>query len=381
MKCMMRPIRIAICVFATLFTQLAFAQFVPDQTDPAAKLVAYVYISNNTWSEINAFVAASNGQLTPVSGSPFPGNVGYLAANSTYLFGDDNVDIYTYSIAGDGAPTQVSSINAEQYGNNCGPYALFLDRTGATLYDRVYECDSSDAYQFLSIQPSAGDLTYLGVTDSTTAYYVPLSFLASNLHAYGAQCNGNMYWSIFAFQRNQDGTLTPLNASLPTPAPKKGTFYCPNLTTTDNSSHVVIPMQAVLQQSFGSDGLPQMATYTADSSGNLTTKSTYSNMPRTAVKSVNDILFSPSGKLVAVGGTAGLQIFHFNGAEPLTRATGLLTTYEIDQFFWDNANHLYAISQSAGKLFVFTITPTGAKQAPGSPYAITNPANIAVMPK
>jgi hypothetical protein len=43
------------------------------------------------------------------------------------------------------------------------------------------------------------------------------------------------------------------------------------------------------------------------------------------VKNVNDILFSPSGKLVAVGGTAGLQIFHFNGANPLTRATGLLT--------------------------------------------------------
>jgi len=105
------------------------------------------------------------------------------------------------------------------------------------------------------------------------------------------------------------------------------------------------------------------------------------NMPRTAVTNVTDILFSPSGKLVAVGGTAGLQIFHFSGANSVTPATGLLTTYEIDQFFWDNANHLYAISQPAGKLFVFTITATGAKQAPGSPYAITNPANIAVMPK
>jgi hypothetical protein len=375
---MMRRIRIVVCVFATLFTQLVFAQLVPDQTD-LVKPVAYVYVSSNS-GEINAFAAAPNGQLTPVSGSPFPYSVGYLAANSTHLFGDDYVNIYTYSIAGDGAPTQVSSLNAEQY-NNCGPYALFLDRTGATLYDRVYECNNSNAYQFLGIQPSTGDLTYLGVTDSTTAYYVPLSFLAGNLHAYGAQCNGNMYWSIFAFQRKRDGTLIPLNASLPTPTPKEGDFYCPSLTATDNSDHVVISMQAVLQQTFGSDGLPQMAIYTADSAGNLTTKSTYSNMPRTAVKSVTDILFSPSGKLVAVGGSAGLQLFRFNGANPLTRATGLLTTYEIDQFFWDKANHLYAISQSAGKLFVFAITPAGVKQAPGSPYAITNPLSIAVMPK
>jgi hypothetical protein len=342
---------------------------------------SYVYVSSNISGEINAFASAPNGQLTAVSGSPFPYSVGYLAANRSYLFSDDGVDIYTYSIAGDGAPTQVSLVNAEQYGNNCGPYALFLDRTGATLYDRVYECDSSNAYQFLSIQPSTGDLTYHGVTESSTSYYVPLSFLAGNLHAYGAQCNGNMYWSIFAFQRNHDGTLVPLDASLPTPSPKNGDFYCPSLTTTDNFDHVVISMQAVLQSSFGSDGLPQMATYTADRSGNLTTKSTYLNMPRTAVTNVTDILFSPSGKLVAVGGTAGLQIFHFNGANSVTPATGLLTTYEIDQFFWDNANHLYAISQPAGKLFVFTITATGAKQAPGSPYAITNPANIAVMPK
>lgn len=376
----MRRLRIVVCVFATLFTQLAFAQLVPDQTD-LAKPVAFVYVAGNS-GEINAFAAAPNGQLTPVSGSPFPFpyTVGNLAANSTHLFGDDYVNIYTYSIAGDGAPTQVSSINAEQY-NNCGPYALFLDRTGATLYDRVYECNASNAYQFLSIQPSTDDLTYRGVTESSAASYVPLSFLAGNLHAYGAQCNSNMYWSIFAFQRKQNGTLIPLNASLPTPTPKEGHFYCPSLTATDNSDHVVISMQAVLQSTFGSDGLPQMAIYTADSAGNLTTKSTYSNMPRTAVTSVTDILFSPSGKLVAVGGSAGLQLFRFNGANPLTRATGLLTTDEIDQFFWDNANHLYAISQLTGKLFVFSITPTGAKQAPGSPYAITNPVNIAVLPK
>jgi WD40 repeat protein len=378
---MMCRLRIVVCVFASLFTQLAFAQLVPDQTDPA-KPVAYVYVSTYaTTGEISAFAASSSGRLTPVSGSPFPGVAAYLAANRNYLFGDDNVgNIYTYSIAGDGAPTQVSSINAEQY-NNCGPYALFVDRTGATLYDRVYECNASNAYQFLGIQPSTGDLTYLGVTDSSTAYYVPLSFLASNLYAYGAQCNGNMYWSIFGFQRNQDGTLIPLNASLPTPTPEEGHFYCPLLTTTDNSDHVVISMQAVLQTTFGSDGLPQLAVYTADNAGNLTTTNTYSDMPRTAVQSVIDISFSPSGKLVAVGGAAGLQIFHFKGASPLTPATGLLTTDEIDQLFWDNADHLYAISQSDGKLFVFTITPAGAKQAPGSPHAITGPLNMAVVPR
>jgi hypothetical protein len=71
---MMCRLRIVVGVFATLFTQLAFAQLVPDQTDPA-KPVADVYVSSNTSGEINAFAAASNGQLTPVSGSPFPYSV------------------------------------------------------------------------------------------------------------------------------------------------------------------------------------------------------------------------------------------------------------------------------------------------------------------
>jgi hypothetical protein len=82
-----------------------------------------------------------------------------------------------------------------------------------------------------------------------------------------------------------------------------------------------------------------------------------------------------------VAGTGGLQVFHFNGASPITGYTGLLTTDEIDQFFWDNQNDLYAISRTAGKLFVFTITPSGYHQAPGSPYSVGHPQNIIVQPK
>jgi hypothetical protein len=127
-------------------------------------------------------------------------------------------------------------------------------------------------------------------------------------------------------------------------------------------------------------GSAQLAVYTSDGSGNLTTTSTASNMPKTSVTSVTDTWMSPSGKLLAVAGTGGLQVFHFNGGSPITPYTGLLTKDEIDQMFWDNNNHLYALSLSAGKLFVFTLTPTSHSQAPGSPYTITNPWNIIVLP-
>jgi hypothetical protein len=140
-------------------------------------------------------------------------------------------------------------------------------------------------------------------------------------------------------------------------------------------------MQAVNGDSLNPDGAPQIATYSADSDGNLSTTSTLKNMPETAVVNVIHIGISPSGKLLAVSGTGGLQVFHFNGSKPVTHYSDLLTSDEIDQFYWDNDNHLYAISQSAGKLFVFKVTSTSYKEAPGSPYSISNPQNIVVQAK
>ncbi len=82
----------------------------------------------------------------------------------------------------------------------------------------------------------------------------------------------------------------------------------------------------------------------------------------------------------AVGGSGGLQIFHFNGASPITHYTGLLTTSEADHSFWDNQNHLYAAGHMSNKLRVFTVTPTSYIQAPGSPYTINAPIAIIVQP-
>jgi hypothetical protein len=171
-----------------------------------------------------------------------------------------------------------------------------------------------------------------------------------------------------------------LSINTPLPTAKTGNFYCPYLAAADPTNHVAVSVQQ-LNGNWGQVGSPQLATYTADGSGSLTTTSTYSNMPSTAVTSVTEIRMAPSGKLLAVGGTTGLQVFHFNGASPITPYTSLLTKDQIDQMFWDNANHLFAISNSSGKLFVFTITPTSASQAPGSPYTITSPQNIIVLPK
>jgi hypothetical protein len=348
-------------------------------------VVAFVYVSSstsNSSSQINAYAAAPNGKLTAVSGSPFAESGSYLAVSRKWLVSTDTVNIYSFSIADNGALKQVSTVNAQQFNgyNDGGPVSLFFDRTGATLYDEdIYGNNgANNTYQFFDVDQTTGALSFLGATSSASPVFeTPLSFIGSNAVGYGSSCYHG-YQTIYGFGRSGNGSLTDLNLNPPIPAAATG-GYCPYLSAVNTTNNVAVSLTPT-EDGMTMIGPTQLGVYTADSSGNLTTTSTYENMPKVAAGSLNAMVASPSGKLLAVAGSKGLQIFHFNGANPITHYTYLLTTDSIDQVFWDNENHLYAISQSAGKLYVFTVTPVSFGQAPGSPYAITSPEFIAVLP-
>jgi hypothetical protein len=389
---MTRHVPVFVCLAAMLCTEAALCQVSSTQVKGSVSSapVAYVYISSSVYASnprIYAYGAASDGKLTSVTGSPFTAAIAYggsLAVNEKYLFATNGVDISSFSIASDGALHRVASSDAQQFNqSDCGgPVSLFLDRTGATLYDEdIYSDCANNGYQFFGVDASNGVLNYLGTTArATPEFMVPLSFVENNKYAYGASC---YHWNqvIFGFARNSDGALTSLDIAPAMPEAPSGSFYCPFLSAADATGHLVVPVQPMSNASFEPSGVYQLAIYTADSSGNLTTNSTSSNMPKVAVASLTSISLSPAGNLLAVGGTAGVQVFHSNGENPVTHYTGLLNGVEVDQVAWDNCDHLYAISQSAGKLFVFTITATSYSQVAGSPYTITKPQNIAVLSK
>lgn len=377
-------------IFASTLGTMAFAQQKStNSSEPqsASSVVAYVYVSSSPSggsSQINGYSADSTGRLTPIAGSPFPGSVQYMALNGKWLFGEDNyTNIDSFSIGSNGALQQVSTINASQYNpyNSGGPGNLFLDHTGATLYDGdIYAYGTGDnAYQSFTIDQSTGQLNFLALgPNGGTLEGAQMSFTGSNVYAYSSGCYEGS-GGIYGYRRNSDGSLSLLNINPSIPAGPNGDNYCPYLAAADTTNHVAIPLTPL---NFVTQvGPPQLAVYTQDSSGNLTTTSTSANMPKTQVTAVTDIWMSPSGKLLAVAGTTGLQVFHFNGSNPIKPYTGLLTKNEIDQVFWDNANHLYAISNKAGKLYVFTVTPTSHSQAPGSPYTIQSLQNLIVLPK
>ena len=349
--------------------------------------VAHIYVSSaptSTTYEINAYAAYPNGSLSRVSGSPFATKASYLTTNGKWLFGTNGIDIYSYGIEANGALRAGPVVDAQKYNSapdSGGPMNLFLDHTGQSLYDGdIYVDGANNGYQAWKIIETTGQVEFQQLVKPFSTYVgAPLSFIANNQYAYSAGCLKGTP-DIYGYKRNSTGTLAVLNISpyIP-PTNIAGSGYCPYLSAADPFGHVAISLTPF--EPYYNVGPPQIGVYTVTSTGNLTTTSTASNMPKSAVTQVTAMSMAPSGKLLAVGGSSGLQVFHFNGANPATKYTGLLTTNQIDQMFWDNANHLYAISRKAGKLYVFTITPTSVSQASGSPHTIYHPQNISVLPK
>jgi hypothetical protein len=93
---------------------------------------------------------------------------------------------------------------------------------------------------------------------------------------------------------------------------------------------------------------------------------------------------SPSDKLLALA-NPGIQLFHFNGAAPITPYSKLLLPgVEIDQLTWDNSSHLYALGYAAQRLYVYTVTPTSINEVAGSPFTVQNAygsSGLIVVPK
>ena len=270
----------------------AFAQNAPEQISNAASApAAFVYVSAK--GGIYSFAAAANGKLTPVSGSPFKGQLTSMAVNGKYLFGAGAglVNIFSYSIAANGALKQVSSINAQKFtSDNCGLVfgPVFLDHTGSDLYALSFDNDcANNAYQFFRVNKSTGQLTYSGVTSaSSPGFETGLTITANNLYAYGAS-PFHFDSVIYGFKRASNGDLTHLSFTFDSPIPdaKSGSYYLTYLAAADTTNHIAVSMQPVSDASLGFDatGPYQLATYTVASSGMLSTSSKYTNMPAVAV--------------------------------------------------------------------------------------------------
>lgn len=397
---MTRAVRFAVCLSAGLFAQGALSQSPGDHADAtthATGPVAYVYVSSflnpnsNASSDVYAYAAASNGKLTKVSGSPFNDNLESMAVNGKFLFGLNGNDVDTYKIGSNGALQFAEAINAASFQpGGCGGIGpLKLDHSGKVLYNAIADADCEGIeYQYFGINGSTGKLSYTGESAEVFLGEGSPGFTSNNEFAYLPICTNFDHEEVgylYGFKRASNGTLAYLNVgnALP-PAKESGNSYCPYAVSPDASGHIAVLME---DEDFSSDtyGNPVIGTFTVTSTGQLTTTSTYLNMPKTS-SGAYTMRMSPSGKLLAVGGSTGLQVFDYNGASQAKLFKTLLSTGNFTNMYWDNDNHLYATEWNSnnpgtGKLYVYTVTPTSATEAPGSPYSIPNPDFLIVQPE
>jgi hypothetical protein len=367
--------------FATLLARPAVSQSLGGNTisNAAASPVAYVYVG--TSKGVDLYDAASDGKLTLVKGSPFQTRGLAIGSNGKYFISLGTYYVHSYPVSSAGAiGKQVSTIDTQSYygngqcgSNNLGTIGLAnLNHTGQNLYvlfpNENGNCDA--AIQTYNISKS-GDLTFDGGimtgTNAGSGLFQAPSIIGNDTFAYAAGdfgcCGLPPGWSGYKTASNGEMQNWAYNLSAPN-------GYVPFYVTADPTNHLA----AIVAYNYGEDSYDpaQLASYTVDSMGNLSTTSTAENMPYPQVNP-SILNMSPSGKLLAVGGY-GLQVFHFNGAEPITPYSSVLTTAVINQLHWDNDNHLYALSE-AQTSSALTWSATDATQvkitgSDGSSYAI-----------
>jgi len=377
---------VGLAVFSARIAFTQIASSTPLAVESATTIpasVAYVYVQ--TTNGVNAYDAAANGALTLVKGSPFA-TLGQMGGNNgKYLISVGNTWLHSYAIGGNGAiGKQAGAINTQNYGGSeCGvtsngsPNGAILDHTGQDFYISLwsnqgtppyiyYTCAAWQSYRIGSNGEFAflGDMKYFsqdaGQPDPST---VP-TFSSNDKFAYGVfntDLGVPAYFS--TFQRLASGALVVMQS----------------FTETDPE---VVP---IVGSQFGP---LQLASYTINSSGGISSTNTFAEMPIPTLEYPSIMSMSPSGKLLvlgSVGNSAGIQIFHFNGAAPITAYSApLLQGVDIEQLAWDKNNHLYALSYDTGMLYVYTVTPTSINEVPGSPFVAPNAYGIQgliVVPK
>lgn len=399
----LRVVLIAACVTGTLFTPTAEAQASGAST---VATVAHVYVQ--TSKGVLLYHEAADGRLALDSASPFQTAGQLIGSTGSYVVTVGQTLVHLYRVGTNGRiGEQAAQIAMAKYsGGLCGANrGGVLDHTGQfieILFDpTIYVSTPCTAYQTYKIGKSTGSLTFVGSAEADFNVgneLAPLAQTSDNKFGYALDVYvPEPRWA--GFVRESSGALANLSFSESDPQPPDPYDYYPWLVTEAPNHMLAMALGTVKFRGSPdvADGPVQLASYTVDATGNISSTNSWEQMPTPDVGPTL-LRVSPGGGLLAVaGGTCswcfisvstaanGLQVFHFNGANPITHYTHVLTTDPIEQMEWDNDSHLFALSEEANKLHVYRVTTSSYREAPGSPVTVTGgnatgPYGLVVVP-
>jgi hypothetical protein len=351
--------------------------------------------------QIEGYAPNPDGSLVPVAGSPFATDklqFGTVGAGQV-LFAVDGYSVYSYGVHSDGC---ISLENTAAVGQGpqdnpyTGPTRLYLDPNTSNLYSYDFVPSEEAFFASYNFDPQSGAVTMLSQTNTDMANDGGLlTFDATGKYAITADCTIRDGTVVSVFQRGSNGTLdsSPF-AFAPLPATPDSTVFCPLGAASDRAAHIVVagnvcnnPMPC---ESFGPW---ELAIYSIDSSGNMTTASTSQNMPvLNAISSYispSSYEFSSDNRYFAIGSYTGIEVFLWDSnAATLTLIATVSNTQGscnaqgcsgngYGNLAWDSNHHFY--SWIGNQLVAYEVSDTGVTQAPGSPYPVRNPQWLAVV--
>jgi hypothetical protein len=346
-----------------------------------ASTTAFVYQSTDAPNtkgmvqQINGYALSSTGQISPIPGGPFAVGDGinsYMACNGSYLFGISWGDlpkptwqnIVTYKIAPNGALTKVQTTPAASYATTSGPHFLYgplvLDHSGQFLYAGV--TGGSDLYSDYGIMVfrvvgETGALEFLGETPGDIADTETIHFTGDDA---------------FAFDEHNHEYMVAGNKTLVALQNETSAGFGSNDVDPDPLSNLAV---------IANGG--ELQSWFVSKSGDLTPHSTGGSAPiHTPLWPAYEMYFAPDGATLAISGY-GLDLYHFNGARPITNYMQLVPPGAFDSTTgntvgtfvsivgWDFDHHLIVTTQytdatgDPGPSYwnVYTATPTAVKLA------------------
>jgi hypothetical protein len=379
--------RRVVCFVATLCLSAAVA--LPSTASAAP--VAYAFISTANPNNVSTLAVSANGSFTHVGTASSPTAVYHLSVTRQFLFGIDNVsNIYTYSISSTGALKLVATTNAGSYVSGfSSAYAIpliQLDASGATLYTMVGTSQTNWYLESFKIETNGG-LQFLGTSYADPNTLSQIRFVQGGQFAMADGCYNTAAGASFVtdsddvndivtYKHESNGFLTYVGTSNDTPAAQSPYEYCAGLNASDSANHLAVGFDIFNPP--GDDIEPGMAlgTYTVNTSGTPSTTSNYETMPVTSGYAPYAMSIDPTGKILAVGGQGGFQLYHFNGANPITTYSGVIKTYDlIRTIAWDKSSHMYLLTDHS--VDIYNISTTSYTEL--KPWEFTAPYSMIVL--
>jgi hypothetical protein len=362
----------------------------------AQTTAAYVYVqSQGPAGPVYGYNASSSGQISAISGSPFKPGTMIIGSNGSEFFTMGHTTLHSWAIGSNGAiGSQLSDIAFTNFdsdscaGSQDGDATGVLDHTGKYIYvvlqnyEMAKTSDTCQAYQSYLLS-SGGGFTFDGQTvynslENASAGLPSIlgneSFAYANYNVFGTN-------NFLTFQRNPSGTLSNISVNETDPTLTGGQYNAYYPDADPASSFLAVQLYV----NNDTTKPPQLASYTVDAQGNLSSTNTEGNMPASGLINPRST-FSPDGKMIAFyadngasNAASGIEIYNFNGAAPLTLYQKVLTGTPIEQVAWDTSGHLYAISKAENHMYVFNVSSSSITVDPS--VAVTAPVKLVVVSK